>query len=110
MTGSAVASWGPWCSKCPHVTATSGGPSHGENRQRRGGQAQFSDVVGAVRHGGQRFVIERGGTPVAAIVPVDDLVALESKASRGVLGLVGAFRDAKDLPRILDGVVRTRSR
>jgi len=71
---------------------------------------RFSDVVGAVRPGGQRFVIERRGTPVAAIVPVDDLVALESKASRGVLGLVGAFRDAKDLPRILDGVVRTRSR
>ena len=50
---------------------------------------RFSDVVGAVRHGGQRFVIERRGTPVAAIVPVDDLVALESKASRGVLGRSG---------------------
>ena len=70
---------------------------------------RFADVVGAVRHGGQRFVIERRGTPVAAIVPVEDLVALEGNGSRGVLGLVGAFRDAKDLPSILDGVVRTRS-
>ena len=70
---------------------------------------RFSDVVGAVRHGGQRFVIERRGTPVAAIVPVDDLVTLEGKGSRGVLGLVGAFQDAKDLPGTLDGVVRTRS-
>ena len=70
---------------------------------------RFSDVVGAVRHGGQRFVIERRGTPVAAIVPVDDLATLEGKGSRGVLGLVGAFRDAKALPRILDEVMRTRS-
>jgi len=70
---------------------------------------RFADVVGAVRHGGQRFVIQRRGTPVAAIVPVDDLVTLEGKGARGVLGLVGAFRDARHLPRILDGVVRTRS-
>ena len=40
---------------------------------------RFSDVVGAVRHGGQRFA------------------------------LVGAFRDAKDLPNILDEVVKTRA-
>ena len=70
---------------------------------------RFSDVVGAVRHGGQRFVIERRGTPVAAIVPVDDLVTLEGKGVRGVLGLVGAFRDATNLPKVLDGVVRTRA-
>ncbi len=70
---------------------------------------KFSDVVGAVRHGGQRFVIERRGTPVAAIVPVGDLATIEGKGARGVLGLVGAFRDAGALPRILDGVVRTRS-
>ena len=50
-------------------------------------------------------MIERRGTPVAAIVPVEDLVALEGNGSRGVLGLVGAFRDAKDLPSILDGVI-----
>src|SRR2546425_1668768 len=71
---------------------------------------RFSDVVGAVRHGGPRFVIERRGTPVAAIVPVDDLVTLEGKGARGVLGLVGAVPDAKGLPGVLDGVVRTRSR
>ena len=70
---------------------------------------RFADVVGAVRHGGQRFVVERRGTPVAAIVPVDDLLMLEGKEARGVLALVGAFRDAKDLPRVLDGVVRARS-
>jgi prevent-host-death family protein len=69
---------------------------------------RFSDVVGAVRHGSQRFVIERRGSPVAAIVPIDDLATLEGKGTRGVLAMVGAFRDAKDLPKILDGIVRAR--
>jgi len=69
---------------------------------------RFSDIVGAVRHGSQRFVIERRGTPVAANVPIDDLATLEGKGARGVLALIGAFRDAKDLSEILDGIVRAR--
>ena len=69
---------------------------------------RFSDVLGAVRHRGERFVIERRGTPVAAIVPVDDLAALEGKRG-GVLALVGAFRDARELPSVLDAIVRTRA-
>jgi len=70
---------------------------------------RFADVLGAVRHRGERFVIERRGTPVAAIVPVDDLAALEGKRG-GVLALVGAFGDARELPSVLDAIVRTRSR
>lgn len=70
---------------------------------------RFSDVVGAVRYGSERFVIERRGTPVAAIVPIEDLATLEGKGARGLIALVGSFRDAGDLPKILDGVVRTRS-
>lgn len=70
---------------------------------------KFSDVVGAVRHGSQRFVIERRGTPVAAIVPIDDLATLEGKGARGILALVGAFRDARSLPPVLDDIVATRS-
>jgi len=69
---------------------------------------RFSDVIGAVRHRGERFVVERRGTPVAAIVPVDDLAALEGKRG-GVLALVGAFADAKELPTVLNAIVRTRS-
>jgi prevent-host-death family protein len=70
---------------------------------------RFSDVVGAVRHGSQRFVIERRGTPVAAIVPIDDLAALEGRGARGLLALVGKFRDAKEMPALLDHIVATRS-
>lgn len=70
---------------------------------------RFADVLGAVRHRGERFVIERRGTPVAAIVPVENLAALEGKRG-GVLALVGAFRDAQELPAVLDAIVRARSR
>ena len=70
---------------------------------------RFSDVVGAVRHCSQRFLVERRGTPVAAIVSIDDLATLEGKGARGVLALVGAFRDTKNLPGVLDAVVKTRS-
>lgn len=70
---------------------------------------KFSDVLGAVRHGSQRFVVERRGTPVAAIVPIDDLAALEGKGARGVLALVGAFRDGRNLSTALDRIVATRS-
>ncbi len=71
---------------------------------------RFSDVLGAVKHRGERFVVQRRGTPVAAIVPVGDLEALEGRSRRGVLALVGAFGDAEQLPDVLDQVVRGRSR
>jgi prevent-host-death family protein len=70
---------------------------------------RFSDVLGTVRHRGERVVVERRGRPIAAIVPLDDLARLEGEAARGVLALVGAFGDARELPRILDDVVGTRA-
>ena len=71
---------------------------------------QFSDVLGRVRYRGERFVIHRRGTPVAALVPVGDLERLEpTTANRGALGLVGAFHDAIDFPEAIDEVVRGRS-
>ena len=70
---------------------------------------RFSDVLGAVRHRGDRVIVERRGRPIAAIVPLDDLARLEGEPARGALALVGAFADAKDLPPILDEIVRTRA-
>ena len=34
---------------------------------------QFADVLGRVAYKGERFLIERRGRPMAAIVPVEDL-------------------------------------
>lgn len=71
---------------------------------------EFSDVVGAVRHRGQRFVIERHGTPVAALVSLEDLARLEGEAApRGFLALVGAFADATEWADTLDEVVGGRA-
>ncbi len=69
---------------------------------------EFSDILGAVRHRGERFVIERRGTPVAAIVPIGDLERLEGNAGPGFLALVGAFADAPGLPEALDQAVKDR--
>lgn len=73
----------------------------------------FADLLGAVRHRGARFVIERRGTPVAALVPLDDLARLERTPDEdgrpsGFLALVGAFDDAPELPDLLDEAVRDR--
>ncbi len=54
------------------------------------------------------MIVARRGRPIAAIVPLDDLARLEGQSVRGVLAFVGAFADAKKLPRILDDAVRTR--
>jgi prevent-host-death family protein len=69
---------------------------------------QFADVLGAVRHGGRRFVIERRGTPMAALVPLEDLDRLVARPGQGFLALVGAFEDAPDLPATLERIVRER--
>lgn len=70
---------------------------------------EFSDVVGAVRHRGQRFIIERHGTPVAALVSLEDLARLEDEtAPHGFLALVGAFDDAPEFADTLDEVVSDR--
>lgn len=68
---------------------------------------RFSDLLGAVRYQGARFIIERNGTPVAALVPLAEL-ADQPVGQRGFLALVGKFSDAPELPGLLDEAVRTR--
>ncbi len=69
---------------------------------------RFSDVLGRVQHHGSRYVIERHGTPVAAVVSLDDLARLGGAPPAGFAGFVGAFDDADELPGMLDQVVRER--
>ena len=37
----------------------------------------LSDILGRVRHKGERVVVTRSGKPVAVIIPIDELKALE---------------------------------
>lgn len=68
----------------------------------------FADVIGAVRYRHERYVIERNGTPVAAIVPIEDLEG-RGETQAGFLALVGAFEDAADYVETLEDTVRSRA-
>lgn len=66
-------------------------------------KGKFSTVVEGVRHRGERYVIERRGQPVAALVSVNDYERLEREASSSpaperdwMLSLVGILPDVAD--------------
>jgi len=70
---------------------------------------RFADVLGTVRYHGERYVVERNGTPMAALVPLDDLrdASAQTRPS-GFLALVGAFDDDPEYAESLTGAVRSR--
>lgn len=64
-------------------------------------KAHLSDLVAQVAYGGEHFVIERRGRPLAALVSIADLDQLEAAPDRivrplGALGLVGLLADIED--------------
>ena len=81
-------------------------------------KAQLSALMARVGYGGERFVIERRGRPLAALVGVEDLAHLEGEgrgaSSRplGALALVGAWSEAeeKDLDAVLEEIYAERTR
>jgi len=60
-------------------------------------KAQLSELLARVAYGGEQYVIERRGKPVAALVSVEDLNRLEpqnaTQAAQGALALVGLWAD-----------------
>lgn len=69
---------------------------------------RFADVLGAVRYRGERFVIERNGTAVAALVPLHDLPR-PSVERVGFLALVGEFDEEPGFTHALDAAVESRA-
>jgi prevent-host-death family protein len=70
---------------------------------------RFADVLGAVRYRGERFVVERNGTPMAAVVPISEVQDAAKQAERpGFLALVGAFADEPEYADSLADAVRGR--
>jgi prevent-host-death family protein len=70
---------------------------------------RFADVLGTVRYKGERYVVERNGTPMAALVPLSDLPRQsEPRPRSGFLALVGAFDEAPEYAESLTEVVRSR--
>jgi prevent-host-death family protein len=70
---------------------------------------RFADVLGTVRYRGERYVVERNGTPMAALVPVADLDEKDVDAKQsGFLALLGAFEDEPRYAESLADAVRDR--
>ncbi len=81
-------------------------------------KAQLSALMARVSYGGERFVIERRGRPLAALVGMEDLERLECEKGDapsqplGALALVGAWGEAeeKDLDAVLEEIYAERER
>jgi prevent-host-death family protein len=80
-------------------------------------KAHLSDLMSRVAYGRERYVIERRGKPLAALVSVDELERLEHAsptAARpgGALALLGAWRevDDRDLDAMLADIYAERER
>lgn len=79
-------------------------------------KAHFSALVAEVAYGRQKYVIERRGKPLAALVSLDDLHRLEQLGppSRpgGALALVGAWREVeeRDLDTLISDIYAQRAR
>jgi len=63
-------------------------------------KAHFSALMAQVAYGGRHYLIERRGTPLAALVSVSDLEQLEqlrpASRRRGALALAGAWGEVED--------------
>ena len=81
-------------------------------------KAHLSALMARVGYGGERFVIERRGRPLAALVGVEDLERLEKERSGaasqslGAIALVGAWGEAegRDLDAVLEEIYAERGR
>jgi prevent-host-death family protein len=80
-------------------------------------KAQFSALVARVAYGGEHYVIERRGKPLAALVSVGDLERLEqgratSARPQGALAIVGVWRevDDQDLDALVADIYLERAR
>lgn len=80
-------------------------------------KARLSALLAAVAHRSERFVIERHGTPVAALVTMEDLKLVEAtqpagERPRGALALVGLWSevDEEELDNIVSDIYAERAR
>ena len=80
-------------------------------------KAHLSDLMAQVAYGGEHYVIERRGKPLAALVSVDDLERLQegrapSTRPQGALAVVAAWRevDDQDLDALVADIYAQRAR
>lgn len=81
-------------------------------------KAHLSALMARAGYGGERFVIERRGKPLAALVGVDDLERLEGGSEDtsyrpvGALALIGVLGESseRELDAVLEEIYTDRER
>ena len=70
----------------------------------------LSELMSRAAYNNERFLIQRRGKPMAALVSVEDLAKLESEptAPKGLLGAVGALADFDGLDSMIEEIYRQR--
>lgn len=73
----------------------------------------FSELMGRVALKQERFVIERKGKPMAALISVDDLEKIEmlppeDKRKKGLLAVIGGWEDYPKLDQFVIHLYATR--
>ncbi|MDA0987728.1 MAG: type II toxin-antitoxin system Phd/YefM family antitoxin [Chloroflexi bacterium] len=71
---------------------------------------RFSELMSRVAYRRERFIIERHGKPMVALVSAEDLERLEqeSVASIGLLAAVGAWSEYQELDQVVEDIYRQR--
>ena len=71
---------------------------------------RFSELISRVEYRGERFIIQRHGRTMAALVPKEDLERLERQrpAREELMGAVGAWADFEGLEDIVSDIYRQR--
>ncbi len=73
---------------------------------------RLSELMSRVVYRGERFVIQRRGKAMAALVSAEDLARLEQEpvAPKGLLAAVGAWADFEEIDQVVEGIYRQRRR
>ena len=70
----------------------------------------LSELMSRVAYNKERFLIERHGKPVAALVSVEDLAKLEREptVTKGLLAAVGAWSEFDELDEMVEHIYQQR--
>ena len=71
---------------------------------------RLSELMSRVVYRGERFVIERRGKPMVALVSAEDLARLEQEpvAPGGLLAALGAWADFEEIDELLADIYQRR--
>ena len=71
---------------------------------------RFSELMSRVTYKRERFLIERRGRPMVALVSAEDLERLEQEpvAPKGLLAAMGSWAGYEELDQVVENIYRQR--